>query len=183
MKKFGLNSPNGNGYAVLKKGFLIMKITLSLILISTLNLLATGTYSQTVKVSLNLNQTSIKQVLKEIERSSEFYFLYNNNLVDVERKVDILAKNEQINTILDRLFANHSIKYAVYDRQIVISPANMPLPQQAQRKVTGKVTDQAGVPIPGVAIIVKGTTIGVTSDSDGNFSLSLPVDTKMLVFS
>ena len=160
-----------------------MKITLSLILISTLNLLATGTYSQTVKVSLNLNQTSIKQVLKEIERSSEFYFLYNNNLVDVERKVDILAKNEQINTILDRLFANHSIKYAVYDRQIVISPANMPLPQQAQRKVTGKVTDQAGVPIPGVAIIVKGTTIGVTSDSDGNFSLSLPVDTKMLVFS
>ena len=63
-----------------------------------------------------------------------FYFLYNNELIDVERKVDIQADNEQINTILDRLFNDQEIKYAVYDRQIVISPVNMPLPQEAQRK-------------------------------------------------
>jgi len=183
MKKFGLYSPNGHRYAVLKKGLIIMKITLLLILVSTFNLLAIDTYSQTARVSLNLNQISLKQALKEIERSSEFYFLYDNELVDVERKVDIKADNEQINTILDRLFANQDTKYAVYDRQIVISPANMPLPQEVQRKISGKVTDQAGIPIPGASVVVKGTTRGITTDIDGNFALTLPADAKELIFS
>ena len=183
MKKFGFNSPDGYRYAVLKKGLFAMKITLLLILISTLNLWATGTYSQTARVSLKLNQTSIKQVLKEIEHSTEFYFLYNNDLVNVERKVDIEAKNEQINTILDRLFVDQGEKYAVYDRQIVISPANMPLPQEGQRKVSGKVIDQTGTPIPGASVVIKGTTTGVTTGVDGTFSLVLPMDAKVLAFS
>ena len=180
MKKFGLNSPSGDKYAVLKKGLIVMKITLLMILISTFNLLATDTYSQTARVSLKLNQASVKQVLKEIERSSEFYFLYNNDLIDVERKVDIQADNEQINSILDRLFANQEANYAVYDRQIVISPVNMPLPQSAQRKVTGKVTDQSGAPIPGVTVLVKGTTTGIITDSEGNYSISnIPENSSM----
>jgi len=183
MKKFGLNSPDGNKYTVLKKGLIVMKITLVLILISAFNLLATGTYSQTARVSLKLNQTSIKQVLKEIERSSEFYFLYNNDLIDVDRKVDILADNEQINTILDRLFANQEAKYAVYDRQIVISPADMPLPQSAQRKVSGKVTDSGGSSLPGVSVVVKGTTTGVITDNNGNYSLANIPENSTLQFS
>ena len=171
MKKFGLYSPDGDRYAVLKKGLIAMKITLILILFSTFNLLATGTYSQTARVSLKLNQTSVKQVLKEIERSSEFYFLYNNDLIDVERKVDILANNEQISSVLDRLFANHEAKYAVYDRQIVISPTDMKLPQDA-RKIKGKVTDQTGASLPGVSVVVIGTTNGTITDTDGNYSLT-----------
>ncbi|MCK9410672.1 MAG: TonB-dependent receptor [Prolixibacteraceae bacterium] len=150
----------------------MMKITLLLILISSFNLLATDTYSQTAKVSLRLNQISLKQALKEIERSSEFYFLYNNELIDVERKVDIQSDNEQINTILDRLFNDQEIKYAVYDRQIVISPTNMPLPQEAARKISGKVTDSSGGTLPGVTVVVKGTTNGTITDTYGNYSLS-----------
>ena len=183
MKKFGLNSPDGYRYAVLKKGLLVMKMSLLMILIPTFNLLATGTYSQTTKVSLSLNQVSVKQVLKEIERSSEFYFLYNNDLIDVERKVDIKADNKQINTILDLLFANQGANYAVYDRQIVISPADMPIPQSAQRKVSGKVTDSSGASLPGASVIAKGTTNGVTTDMNGNFTLLIPADAKTLVFS
>lgn len=183
MKKFGFNSPDGYRYAVLKKGLLAMKITLLLILIPTLTLLATGTYSQTARVSLKMNQTSVKQVLKEIEHSTEFYFLYNNDLVNVERKVDIEADNEQINSILDRLFANQEEKYAVYDRQIVISPVNMPLPQEAQRTVRGKVTDPSGAPIIGASVVVKGTTAGVTTNTDGTFSLVIPANAKILAFS
>ena len=183
MKKFGLNYPNSDRYAVIKKGLFVMKITLLLILFSTLNLLATGTYSQTAKVSLKLNQTSVKLVLKEIEHSSEFYFLYNNELIDVERKVDIQADNEQINTILDRLFNDQEIKYAVYDRQIVISPVNMPLPQQAQRKVSGQVTDQSGVTLPGVSVVVKGTTTGTITDAKGNYSLTNIPENATLLFS
>ena len=183
MKKFGLYSPSGHRYAVIKKGLIIVKITLLLILISTFNLLATDTYSQTARVSLKLNQISLKQALKEIERSSEFYFLYNNELVDVERKVDIEAKNEQINTILDHLFANQGVKYTVYDKQIVISPANMPLPQNVQRKIAGKVTDQSGASLPGVTVVVKGTTTGLITDGNGNYSLSNIPENAVLQFS
>jgi hypothetical protein len=113
LKKFGLYSPGSRRFAVIKKGLIIMKITLLLILVSTFNLLATDTYSQTARVSLNLNQISLKQAFKEIERSSEFYFLYNNELIDVERKVDIEAKNEQINIILDHItnFSHRTIIY------------------------------------------------------------------------
>ncbi len=182
MKKFGLYSPDGNRYAVLKKGLIAMKITLILILFSTLNLLATGTYSQTARVSLKLNQTSVKQVLKEIERSSEFYFLYNNDLIDVERKVDILANNEQISSVLDRLFANQEAKYAVYDRQIVISPTDMKLPQDAH-KIKGKVTDQTGASLPGVSVVVIGTTNGTITDTDGNYSLTNIPESASLQFS
>ena len=160
-----------------------MKITLLLILISTFNLLATDTYSQTARVQLNLNQISLKQTLKEIERSSEFYFLYNNELVDVERKVDINADNEQINTILDHLFANQDVKYAVYDRQIVISPANMPLPQEVQRKISGKVTDATGGALPVVTVAVKGTTNGSITYADGKYSLSNIPGNATLIFS
>ncbi len=183
MKKFGFNSPSGNRYAVLKKGLIIMKITLVLILISTFNLLATNSYSQTARISLNLNQVSVKQALKNIEQSSEFYFLYNNELVDVERKVDIHANNEQIGTILDQIFANQETRYAVYDRQIVISPANMSLPQEAQSKISGKVTDSSGTKLPGVSVFVKGTTTGTITDESGSFSLSNISKGSTLVFS
>ena len=183
MKKFGLYSPDGNRYAVLKKGLIAMKITLILILFSTFNLLATGTYSQTARVSLKLNQTSVKQVLKEIERSSEFYFLYNNDLIDVERKVDILANNEQISSVLDRLFANHEAKYAVYDRQIVISPTNMLLPQDAQRRIKGNVTNSNRESLPGVSVVIKGTTTGTITNADGTYELPKVDENSTLVFS
>src|SRR5665647_293511 len=134
MKKIGINSPNSGSYATLMKGLFVMKIVLFLILTSTFNLLATGSYSQTTRLSLSLSQTSVKQVLKEVERSSEFHFLYNNELIDVERKVDIQVENELVSSILDMLFDSKVTKYAIYDKQIVISPAGMPLPQEAQRK-------------------------------------------------
>ena len=182
MKKFGLYSPDGNRYAVLMKGLIAMKITLILILFSTFNLLATGTYSQTARVSLKLHQTSVKQVLKEIERSSEFYFLYNNDLIDVERKVDILANNEQISSILDRLFESQEAKYAVYDKQIVISPTDMKLPPEA-RKIKGRVTDQTGASLPGVSVVITGTTNGTITDTDGNYSLTNIPENATLQFS
>ncbi len=183
MKKIGLNSPGGSMYAIIKKGLIVMKITLFLVLLSTLNLLAVGTYSQNTRITLKLNQTPLKQALKEIERSSEFYFLYNNELVDVERKVDIQAENEQINTILDQLFANQTVKYSVFDRQIVISPADMMIQQKAEKKVSGKVTDATGASIPGASIVIKGTTNGVITDNSGGYSLSNVPDNAIIQFS
>ncbi len=183
MKKFGLNFPDSRYYIVLKKGFTVMKATLLIILISSLNLFATGSYSQSTRISLNLNQTSVKQVLKEIEKSSEFYFLYNNELVDVERKVDVNAKEQPISNILSQVFDGEAVKYNVYDRQIVISPSQMDMPSQQQKKVTGVVKDSKGVAIPGATVLVKGTTIGIVSDMDGKYEINIPADAETLVVS
>ena len=183
MKKFGIFSPSCDRYVLLKKVLIAMKITLFLIFLSTFNLLATSTYSQSARVTLKLNQTSIKQVLKDIEHTSEFYFLYNNELIDVERKVDVQAENEQISSILDQLFANRHVKYAVYDRQVVISPANMPLPLDGQHTVSGKVTDSSGGYLPGVSVVIKGTTVGTITDNNGTFSLAKVPENATLQFS
>lgn len=179
MKKIGTCAPYGGRYAVLKKAVFIMKITLFIIIAATFNLLAKGTYSQTAKVSLHFNNITIKQALKEIEKSSEFYFLYNDNLVNVDRKVDIEVDNQQINTILDQLFDTKEIKYEVYDRQIVISPVEMPLPQESQKKISGRVTDEKGINLPGVSVVVKGTTLGVITDGSGNFTMDIPKNSTL----
>jgi len=84
---------------------------------------------------------------------------------------------------ISRLFDSKVTKYAIYDKQIVISPAGMPLPQEAQRKVSGKVTDPTGAGIPGATVAVKGLSVGIITDSEGRFNLTIPSDAKVLVFS
>ncbi len=183
MKKFGYNFPDSSYCTALKKGFTVMKVTLLIILTSTLNLLAAGTYSQTARVSLNLKQTSVKQALKEIERSSEFYFLYNNELVDVERTVDVVAVNKPIENILENIFEGQDVNYAVYDRQIVISPKSMTIQQAQQKKITGVVKDERGQAIPGATVLVQGTTIGIVTDMDGKYEFNIPANAEVLIFS
>lgn len=183
MKKIGSIAPDGERYTVLKKAIFIMKITFIILITTTFSLFATGTYSQTAKVSLHLNQVSIKQALKEIEKSSEFYFLYNDNLVNVDKIIDIEADDQQISKILGQIFDDSEIKYEVYDRQIVISPVNMPLPQEAKRTISGKVTDQSGGSLPGVSVAVKGTTMGIITDAQGKYSLSNVPENAVLIFS
>lgn len=156
------------------KVFLIMKLTAFLICFVTLTSMASGTYSQNTAISLNLKETSIKDVLKEIENTSEFFFLYNNQLVDVDRVATVKASGEHIETILDKLFADQDVGYVVMDRQIVISPRDVLKTEtaQVQKMLTGTVVDKNGAPIPGVTIVVEGTTNGTITDIDGKFTLT-----------
>ena len=72
-----------------QKMFFIMRLTLFFLITSTLSLIASGSYSQNTRVSLDLKSVSVKDALKAIENSSEFFFIYNNELIDVNRKVDM----------------------------------------------------------------------------------------------
>lgn len=164
------------------KTFVVMRMTLFIILLSVTQLLAVDSYSQNARISLNISNHSIKDVLAEIQNQSEFFFMYNSKIVDVDRKVDIKAENEKIGPVLDKLFTGADIAYTVIDRQIVLSSTKMLSVQQATKKVSGKVIDQTGAPIPGASVVVKGTTTGVTTSMDGNYSLVLPVDAKILIF-
>ena len=158
--------------------FLIMRLTLFLLITSALGLFATGSYSQNTRVTLELKSVTVKEVLKVIENSSEFFFIYNNELINVDRVVDLNVKDEKISDILAKLFDSESVEVTVIDRKIVLAPASMG--EQQERKVSGKVTDRSKGVIAGATVVVKGTTIGVTTDNSGNYSLSIPADAKSL---
>lgn len=157
-----------------------MKLTLFILISSALSLFASGTYSQNARVSLDLKNVSVKDALKAIENSSEFFFIYNNELINVDRKIDVNAKEESIGELLNTIFKDQGVDVTVVDRKIVLAPSAIGS-QQPGRSITGKVTDQTGAPVPGASVVVKGTTVGVTTAADGGFTLVLPKNAAALL--
>ncbi|MCK4465481.1 MAG: carboxypeptidase-like regulatory domain-containing protein, partial [Bacteroidales bacterium] len=168
----------------------IMRLSGFLFIICVFQVLAGRSYSQSTKLSLNLNQAKISQVLNEIENQSEFYFLYNHKLIDVDRKVDIDVKDKRIKDILTNLFAGEDVNCLVMDRQIVLSPKDVTKTvsiakdrQPQEIVIKGKVTDEDGNSLPGVNIIIKGTATGTITNADGNYSIEVDDPNATLVFS
>ncbi|MEN6463124.1 MAG: TonB-dependent receptor [Syntrophomonas sp.] len=113
--------------------------------------------------------------------------MYNNELIDLSKKMDIDVQNKTIDEILATLLEKTGIAYKIYDRQIVLSPssqANVTFSLQQQAfKISGKVTDASGEALPGVSVVIKGTSTGVITDAQGSYSLpNVPYD-AILVFS
>jgi TonB-linked SusC/RagA family outer membrane protein len=164
----------------------IMKLTIPLILLTVFQAFATSTYSQRTLLSLNEEGVTVNEVLSQIESSSEFYFLFSPKLVDIERKVNLYADNQQINSILDQLFAGTNVKYVIMDRQIVLSTEELLNTNSSLKQsftVTGTVTDNNGNPLAGVSIQIKGTQQGTITDVNGKYSLSVPGTESVLIFS
>lgn len=163
-----------------------MKITFLLFFSGFITVIAGPTYSQNTKISIDMKDASLESILNKIEEVSEFYFLYNHKLINVERKVDISADEEPIKDILNEIFKN-DVRYIVSDRQIVLTPVQTSSKMDVmlqQQSVNGKVTDAStGDPMPGVNILVKGTTIGTTTDINGLYTIGVPQRTDILVFS
>ena len=99
-----------------KKTIRVMRLTVILLFTSVAQLLAVNTFSQGTKVTLECTNQPIKEVLKLIENQSEFLFLYNSKFVDVERKVNIQVKNQEIETIMNLLFAGSGVTHKLIDR-------------------------------------------------------------------
>lgn len=168
---------------VTQKILLTMRLTLFLLVISVFSAFSI-TYAQKTKLDISIQNSKVKDVLDAIETQSEFFFMYNNKQVDVERKVDIDAKSTTVDVVLQKLFAETNINYKIVNRQILLYPADMiNISEQQDKKVTGKITDPNGIPLPGASIVVQGTTTGITTNNDGNFSLVLPGNAKILIFS
>lgn len=170
-----------------RKLMLIMKLTIFLLLLLGFQAMASESYAQNTRVSLKMKNARMKEVLQEIEKNSEFYFVYNNQLIDVEKEVNVDAESEKIRDILDKLFDEGHVAYTLMGKQIVLSPSEMmsfDLPAQPQeRKISGTVTDSSGEPLPGVTVTIKGTTTGTITDTNGEFSLNVDDEDEILVFS
>ena len=164
----------------------VMKLTAFLILISVLSVFANESYSQSKKLTLDMKQASVKDVLSNIEDQSEFYFLYSEKIVDVNRKVSVDIENQDIETTLNSIFEGTDVDHVVKDRIIVLSTKDMLASEiglfQQENNISGKVIDSEGQPMPGVTVMIKGTSIGTITGADGEFVIQATPE-QTLVFS
>lgn len=184
---------------------LIMKISIPFVLIL---LLGGITYARTGlaqemlnrKVSIEAENTELKTVLNQISKSTKVRFSYVVGVVS-NRKVSISVKNERLEEVLERLLTPLRIGYSVSEGFIILSKEPDPVPVKtgsqemdasqsagymaavAERTVTGHVQADNGEKLPGVNITIKGTTTGTVTDAEGRYSLVVPMDNAVLVFS
>ncbi|MBC8004451.1 MAG: TonB-dependent receptor [Verrucomicrobia bacterium] len=141
-------------------------------------------YSQSTKLNLGLRNARVADVLEAIESQSEFRFAYSAEFIDMNRTVNVDVKNKSIEQTLSVLFAGADVKYAINDRHIMLFKADQASNVAQQSKsITGKVTDNTGSTLPGVSVVIKGTTTGSITDMDGNFTISNVPENATLQFS
>jgi hypothetical protein len=177
MKKFG----NGLSHPFkrdLKKVMLMTKLTFFLSVFLVLQMSA-SVYSQT-RLTIESKNKSVKEVLRDIENQIEFRFFYNEDFVNMQRRVGFNIENETIAEIMDHLFDPSKISYKLTENNlIVIIPAEGQQPQT----VRGRVTDNNNQPLPGVAVMIKGSTQGTVTNNAGEYTLTNIPANATLVFS
>lgn len=162
----------------------MVRFTLFCFFLGLMQMMAINSYSQQARLSLNQSNMRLEEVLKIIEDNSDFFFIYNKDLIDVDQKVKINVTDQPITVIMDELLKGTDIKYAVVNRQIVLSNIDEINKSSSQKKaVSGKVTDSTGAPLPGVTVVVKGTTQGIVTDFDGKYMIADVPSDATLVFS
>ena len=161
---------------------LAMKVFIFYLFCSIGILQAAGTYAQSARLSLNVNQETVGNVLKQIEAASDFDFFYNNTQLDLQRRVTVSEENSDIFHILDEVFAGTDVRYTVLDNKIILS--NELKDQQVTQQgnvIQGRVTDANGEPVIGASVLEEGTQNGVITDMDGNFRLTVKAGAKIRV--
>jgi TonB-linked SusC/RagA family outer membrane protein len=160
-------------FACGRKFLKIMKISVFIVVFASMQTFALDNYAQTKRMDVKIEESGIVAALEKIEAQSEFFFFYNNKVVKLDKIVSVDLKHKTINEILDALFKDTDIEYTINNRQIILSgkETGSTLSQQ-QKSVSGKVTDSSGGALPGVTVVVKGTTNGTITDANGNYSLS-----------
>uniref|UniRef100_UPI00321633B1 TonB-dependent receptor n=1 Tax=uncultured Draconibacterium sp. TaxID=1573823 RepID=UPI00321633B1 len=169
-----------------QKLFRIMRLSVILLLAGMMNVTA-SVYSQTARLSVDARNKKIVDVLTSIENQSEFRFFYKNEQVDVNRKVSVKAEDTSVENILETVFEGTRITYKFFDDKLILLSTQKvgdsygEGSQNQEKSVSGKVTDESGEPLPGVTILIKGTTIGTVTNLDGEYFITnLPEDASLL---
>ncbi len=159
-----------------------MRTTCILLIVFTSSLFATNVNSQVAKVNITLKNVPVIQVIRAIENQTDYLFVYDKNEVDLTRPVTVDAGSSPVADVLVDIFSDTNVIYAMEGTNIVLMAKNVNQ-QQQQKSISGKVTDSTRSPLPGVSVVVKGTTQGIITDANGNYSLSNVPGDATLVFS
>lgn len=140
------------------------------------------------KMTLDLYEVKVETLLEEIQKNSEYIFFYKDGTLPSEGLVSVSQKDATLQTILEPVLERFNLGFKVRERQVIIFKKSLPPPilkeePMVQFSVSGTVNDQGGVPLPGASVLEKGTTNGVQTDFDGNFSLELSSEDAVLVIS
>lgn len=151
-------------------------ITVSRVLFVLIALLCNGVLSAQISISVK-NQT-IRQIIPQLEKASGYNFFFGNDLPDLNTKKDLSVKDASLESVLDNLLDNTSISYQIKGKnQVVLVRGNKQIASgssKSSKRITGIVLDEAGEPVVGANIIIRGTNYGVITDLDGNFILDTP---------
>ncbi|MDB4584421.1 TonB-dependent receptor [Draconibacterium sp.] len=141
--------------------------------------LSANVYSQT-KLSVDSKNRTVKEVLLEIEDQSEFRFFYNEKFIDLNRRVKFDIDKQSIEEVMDSLFDSSDVTYKIQENNLIIIT---PDESKQDKTVSGEVTDNDGQPLPGVTVLIKGTTNGTVTNADGSYTLGNIPENATLVFS
>jgi TonB-dependent starch-binding outer membrane protein SusC len=175
-----------------KKVLLIMRLSLILTFAAVLNVTA-NVYSQSVRVDLDLKNATLEKVFQSIQEQTGFYFFYKNEQIPAKKVITKTYKNARVDKVLDDVLEGTGLMYRVLNTDIIITRGpsyasdsgrdDLFIRHQQPRTVTGTVTDSEGQPLPGVSIVIKGTTRGTVTNTNGEYSLTDVSSDAMLVFS
>lgn len=166
----------------IKHLFRMMRNTVLALFIFAGTAFATESYSQTMKVTVVANNISTGKVIHEIEKQTDYLFVYNVNEVNLKRHVKVNAQDKSVAEVLNKVFEGTDIYYAMEGKNIMLmSKAKDAEAVQQANKVTGIVKDANGEPIIGANVMVKGQSIGTITDIDGRFVLDAPANAVLQI--
>ena len=164
----------------------IRKMKLTLILTLLVFVSFGNSFSQ-VKLTLQFEKATIQEVMETIEKQTDYIFLYKDEILDLKQKYSINFEETSFEEVLKTVCESANVDYEIRnDRQIILKEKaedNSGMVPQDTKSTTGMVTDKAGEPIPGVSVIVLGTTTGTVTNFEGKFQLEIPDDAETLQFS
>ena len=156
-----------------------MKITALALFLFVGTAFATKSYSQTMKVTVVSDRISTGKVINEIEKQTDYLFVYDMNEVNLKRNVKVHAQDKPVAEVLNEVFEGTDIYYAMEGKNIMLMNKAKEKASEKQaddNKVTGSIKDMAGEPIIGANVTIKGQSIGTITDIDGRFIINAPAN-------
>lgn len=135
------------------------------------------------QISLQLKEATLVQIFDKVANLTHFEFTYGEYVVNNKKTYTLNFQQESLVTVLEKLSKRAAFNYKIEGKHVIIGKQETMLRQKQQRMITGKVTDQTGEPLPGASVQIKGTTIGASTDFEGNFSLEANATHTTLVVS
>jgi TonB-linked SusC/RagA family outer membrane protein len=180
----------GKVLPILRKCMRISTIIIGIQICCTSILLAKTTRAQ--EMNLNLDKASVKQVFKKIEQQAKVTFVYDEQVIDAIPALTLHVKNKPLAEVLDQLQERTLLQFKMVGNYIGVAQNSVSMPSLSLTpgvqqnvttiKVSGVVRDASGQPIPGVSVVIKGTTQGAQTDVNGQFTISSNIG-DVLVFS